>query len=77
MGGYFKGIKLLDNLKNNAYPMPILADQKDDIFVGRIRKDTNFNNCLNMFLCFDNIRKGAALNAVQIVEYLTKVVCNF
>ena len=66
----FNGIKLADDLKNNVYPMPILADGKDDVFVGRIRKDSSNKNAISLFICFDNIRKGAALNAVQIVERL-------
>jgi len=58
------GVKFLDD----RLPMPIVASEKDDIYVGRIRLDKTHKNCINMFLCGDNIRKGAALNAVQIME---------
>jgi len=67
-----KGVCLVDDLKNNQYPMPILADGKDDVFVGRIRKDPSNTRAINLFLSFDNIRKGASLNAVQILERLIK-----
>jgi len=68
----FEGICLYDDLKNNKYPMPIVADGKDDVFVGRIRKDTSNTRAINLFICFDNVRKGASLNAVQILERLIK-----
>lgn len=65
-----KGINLVDDLKNNKFPMPIDANGKDDIYIGRIRNDLTCNKAVNFFLTFDNIRKGAALNAVQIMEFL-------
>jgi len=64
------GVLVTDNPSTNLYPMPKLANLTDDILVGRIRKDYSKANCYNMFLCMNNIRKGAALNAVQIMEKL-------
>lgn len=66
------GITLQDNIDTNTYPMPIYAEGKDDVFVGRIRKDESQANTLNMWVVTDNLRKGAATNAVQIAEYLTE-----
>ena len=67
----FKNIILLDEPKNNIYPLETIANEKDEVFVGRIRKDL-FNPKTLHFICVaDNIRKGAATNAVQILEYLT------
>jgi len=66
------GIKLQDNPEMNQYPMPKYAEGKDDVFVGRIRRDFSFPNSLNMWIVSDNLRKGAATNAVQIAERLTK-----
>ena len=57
-------------MKNNKYPMPIDAAGKDETFVGRIRNDESIENGINMWVVADNIRKGAALNAVQIAEIL-------
>jgi len=68
----FSGIKLVDNLKENIYPMPMLANGKDYVFVGRIRKDHSDKNSINFFICFDNILKGASLNAVQIMDKMIK-----
>jgi aspartate-semialdehyde dehydrogenase len=65
-----KGIILKDDIKNLQYPMPIDAHQKDEVFVGRIRRDETQPNTLNMWVVADNLRKGAATNAVQIAEYL-------
>ena len=64
------GVRVLDNPSEKIYPMPILAAGEDDTFVGRIREDETIDNGLNMFIVADNIRKGAALNAVQIAEVL-------
>ena len=64
------GIKLQDNPKTNTYPMPILAHDKDDVFVGRLRRDETQENTLNMWVVSDNLRKGAATNAIQIAEHL-------
>jgi len=61
---------LMDDPKNNSYPMPLYAKGKDDVFVGRIRKDESQANTLNLWIVSDNLRKGAATNAVQIAEYL-------
>lgn len=66
------GVKLQDNLDTNTYPMPIYAAGKDDVFVGRIRRDFSRPNTLNMWIVSDNLRKGAATNTVQIAEYLVK-----
>lgn len=64
------GITLQDNPDVNTYPMPIYANGKDDVFVGRIRRDGSQPNSLNMWIVSDNLRKGAATNAVQIAEHL-------
>ena len=64
------GVIVQDNPDTNTYPMPIYAHDKDDIFVGRIRRDETQRNTLNMWIVADNLRKGAATNAVQIGEYL-------
>ena len=64
------GVSIYDNIENLDYPTPRLARDKDNIFVGRIRKDYSSKNCYNFFLSADNLRKGAALNAVQILERL-------
>ncbi|MCX8032467.1 MAG: aspartate-semialdehyde dehydrogenase [Thermoleophilia bacterium] len=66
------GVKLLDDPENKVYPMPILASGKDDTYVGRIRRDPTVENGLNMWIVADNLRKGAALNAVQIAELLVE-----
>lgn len=65
-----RGIKVLDNPKDNVYPMPIHCENTDEVFVGRIRKDYSIPNGVNMWIVADNLRKGAALNAVQIAETL-------
>ena len=59
-----------DNLDTNTYPMPAYAHEKDEVFVGRIRRDESLPNTLNMWIVADNLRKGAATNTVQIAEYL-------
>lgn len=64
------GITVQDNLDTYTYPMPMYAEGKDDVFVGRIRRDESQDNTLNMWIVADNLRKGAATNAVQIAEYL-------
>lgn len=65
-----KGIILTDDVANNVYPMPINAAGHDEVYVGRIRKDPSIENGLNLWIVADNIRKGAATNAVQIAELL-------
>jgi aspartate-semialdehyde dehydrogenase len=67
-----KGVKVVDDCRNGKYPMPIDADGKDETFVGRIREDETIKNGLNLWVVSDNLRKGAALNAVQIAEKLIK-----
>jgi len=64
------GVVVQDNTDTNTYPMPIYANGKDDVFVGRIRRDETQPRTLNMWVVADNLRKGAATNAVQIAEYL-------
>src|SRR5688500_2444540 len=64
------GVKLYDDPSANQYPMPILAHGKDDVWVGRIRQDESRDKCWNLFIVADNLRKGAATNAVQIAEYI-------
>lgn len=66
------GVVVQDNVKENLYPMPITAHQKDEVFVGRIRRDESQENSLNLWIVSDNLRKGAATNAVQIAEYLVE-----
>ena len=64
------GCIVADEPKNNLYPMPISAYQKDEVFIGRIRRDESQKNSLNMWIVADNLRKGAATNALQIAEYI-------
>ena len=64
------GVVIQDNIDVNTYPMPIYAEGKDDVFVGRIRRDGSQPNSLNLWIVSDNLRKGAATNTVQIAEYL-------
>lgn len=64
------GVEVMDDVQNNVYPMPLFAKEKDEVFVGRLRRDTSSDNALNMWIVADNLRKGAATNAVQIAEYL-------
>ena len=66
------GVTVQDNPDTNTYPMPIYAHDKDEVFVGRIRRDETQRNTLNMWIVADNLRKGAATNAVQIAEYLVE-----
>jgi len=66
------GIKVQDNTETNTYPMPLYAHGKDDVFVGRIRRDESQPNTLNLWVVADNLRKGAATNTIQIAEYLIK-----
>ncbi|MDW7998664.1 MAG: aspartate-semialdehyde dehydrogenase [Thermodesulfovibrio sp.] len=67
------GVVVIDNPEKNEYPLPIYASGKDEVFVGRIREDESIENGINMWLVSDNLRKGAALNAVQIAEELIKM----
>jgi aspartate-semialdehyde dehydrogenase len=66
------GVQLMDDVANKVYPMPIIASGNDDTYVGRIRVDPTIPNCLNLWVVADNLRKGAALNAVQIAELLAE-----
>ncbi len=67
------GVIVIDNPEKNEYPLPIYASGKDEVFVGRIREDESIPNGINMWVVSDNLRKGAALNAVQIAEELIKM----
>ena len=64
------GVVVMDDVKNKIYPMPLYSEGKDEVFVGRIRRDLSQPKTLNMWIVADNLRKGAATNAVQIAEYL-------
>ena len=64
------GIVVQDNPVTNTYPMPIYAAGKNEVFVGRIRKDESQDKTINLWVVADNLRKGAATNAIQIAEYL-------
>ena len=66
------GVVVQDNTDTNTYPMPIYAHDKDEVFVGRIRRDETQPNTLNMWIVADNLRKGAATNTIQIAEYLVQ-----
>jgi aspartate-semialdehyde dehydrogenase len=66
------GVVVQDNPDTNTYPMPVYAHNKDEVFVGRIRRDESQPNTLNMWVVSDNLRKGAATNTIQIAEYLVK-----
>ena len=66
------GVVVEDDVQNNVYPMPINAHHRDEVFVGRLRRDETQPNTLNMWVVSDNLRKGAATNAVQIAEYLVE-----
>ncbi|WP_242203210.1 aspartate-semialdehyde dehydrogenase [Aestuariivivens insulae] len=66
------GVVVQDNTDTNTYPMPIYAHDKDEVFVGRIRRDETQPNTLNMWIVADNLRKGAATNTIQIAEYLVE-----
>jgi len=65
-----KGVIVMDDPKNNIYPMPIISHNRDEVFVGRLRRDETQPKTLNMWIVSDNLRKGAATNAIQIAEYL-------
>ena len=66
------GVVVQDNTATNSYPMPIYAHDKDEVFVGRLRRDETQPNTLNMWIVADNLRKGAATNTIQIAEYLVE-----
>jgi aspartate-semialdehyde dehydrogenase len=68
--GDFPGVVVYDDPSQNMYPMPLMAYNRDEVFVGRIRRDFSKEKCLNLWIVSDNIRKGAATNAVQIAEYM-------
>jgi len=66
------GVVVQDDLETNTYPMPRFAEGKDEVFVGRLRRDESQPQTLNMWVVSDNLRKGAATNTIQIAEYLAK-----
>lgn len=66
------GIVVMDDIQNNVYPTPLFSHQKDEVFVGRIRRDESQSNSLNLWVVADNLRKGAATNAIQIAEYIVQ-----
>jgi len=66
----YPGVTVIDDPENNEYPMPITATGKDDVLVGRIREDASNQNGLAVWIASDNLRKGAALNAIQLAEEL-------
>lgn len=68
------GVVLMDDIDNEIYPMPLLSKDKDEVLVGRVRLDESIQNGLNMWIVADNLRKGAATNAVQIAEYIAKKI---
>jgi len=67
-----EGVQLQDNIDTFTYPMPLYSEGKDEVFVGRIRRDESQPNTINMWIVADNLRKGAATNTIQIAEYLVK-----
>ncbi|MGN0798593.1 MAG: aspartate-semialdehyde dehydrogenase [Christensenellales bacterium] len=69
----FENIVVIDDIKKNLYPMPLFCRECDEVFVGRIRRDSSCKNAINLWIVADNIRKGAATNAVQILQELIKV----
>jgi aspartate-semialdehyde dehydrogenase len=66
------GVVVMDDPKSNVYPMPIISHNRDEVFVGRLRRDETQPKTLNMWVVSDNLRKGAATNAIQIAEYLVE-----
>lgn len=68
----FPGVILIDEIENKKYPMPLDSEGRDEVFVGRIRKDPSQKNTLNCWIVADNLRKGAATNTIQIAEYIIK-----
>jgi aspartate-semialdehyde dehydrogenase len=70
--GNSPGVVVYDNPSDNKYPMPILSHNRDEVFVGRIRRDLSKEKCLNLWIVSDNLRKGAATNAIQIAEYMVQ-----
>ena len=66
------GVTVVDDIRSNKYPMPLFAKNSNEVFIGRIRRDESLDNGLNLWVVADNLRKGAATNAVQIAEYLVK-----
>ena len=67
------GIIVQDDVDNNVYPMPRLSENKDEVFVGRLRRDESREKSLNMWVVSDNLRKGAATNAIQIAEKMMEM----
>jgi aspartate-semialdehyde dehydrogenase len=68
--GTMPGVVIVDMPEANLYPTPLMAHGKDEVFVGRIRRDLSQPNSVNLWIVSDNVRKGAATNAIQIAEYI-------
>ena len=69
----YKGITVIDDISTNSYPTPVFGEGKSDVFVGRLRKDISNENAINLWAVSDNLVKGAALNAIQILEVFQKI----
>ncbi|HIB35515.1 MAG TPA: aspartate-semialdehyde dehydrogenase, partial [Dehalococcoidia bacterium] len=69
----YKGITVIDDISTNSYPTPVFGEGKSDVFVGRLRKDISNENAINLWAVSDNLVKGAALNAIQILEIFQKI----
>jgi aspartate-semialdehyde dehydrogenase len=69
----YNGITVLDDIKNDLYPTPLFGEGKHDIFIGRLRNDISNENAINLWVVSDNLIKGAALNAIQILEVFEKI----
>ena len=69
----YPGLTVIDNPKESEYPMPVIATGKDDVFVGRVRQDASNENGLAAWIATDNLRKGAALNALQISDSMIEM----
>jgi aspartate-semialdehyde dehydrogenase len=69
----YNGVKVIDNPALSEYPMPLIAQGKDEVFVGRIRRDESQPKTLNLWVVADNLRKGAATNAIEIMEQMMKI----
>ena len=68
----FQGVKVLNDWKNNKYPLATIANETNEVYIGRIRRDDSLESGVNLWVVADNIRKGAATNAVQIAEFIIK-----
>ena len=69
----YKGITVIDDINTNSYPTPVFGEGKNDVFVGRLRQDISNENAINLWAVSDNLIKGAALNAIQILEVFQEI----